>query len=59
MGVLGHLGLLISLGDFLGWRLKAVVPTVWGRRQGGWLEPTGVGGWADICEWLDNWVCDF
>lgn len=40
---------LISLGDVLGWRLKAAVPTVWGGRQ----EQVRAGRWAwgDIGAW--------
>lgn len=35
---------LISLGDVLGWRLKAAVPTVWGGRQGaGMCRSVGMG----------------
>lgn len=46
---------LISLGDVLGWRLKAVVPTVWGGIQ----EQVCAGRWAwgDIRAWTLS-VCD-
>lgn len=34
----------MSPGDVLGWRLKAVVPTVWGGREVGWyIQVCGVG----------------